>query len=76
IATAPAGPFKGPVVVTMRPFTPAGAIRAIQITSRFPQVHGAPIHFGDPAAIGIADLAKPEYGGDAVPIHAGEVPVF
>ncbi|MGX1790341.1 putative hydro-lyase [Bosea sp. NPDC055332] len=76
IATAPAGPFKGPIVVTMRPFTPAKAIRAIQITSRFPQVHGAPIHFGDPAAIGIADLARAEYGGDAVPIHDGEVPLF
>ena len=76
IATIPAGPFRGPIVVTMRPFAPAAAIRAIQITSRFPQVHGAPIHFGDPAAIGIADLDKAEYGGDAVPIHAGEVPLF
>lgn len=76
IATTPAGPFKGPLVVTMRPFTPADAIRAIQVTSRFPQVHGAPILFGDPAAIGIADLAAVEYGGDAVPLREGEVPVF
>lgn len=76
IATVPSGPFRGPYVVTMRPFKPAQAIRAIQITSRFPQVHGAPIHFGDPAAIGIADLQTAEYGGDAVPIHPGEVPLF
>lgn len=76
IPTEPAGPFSGPYVVTMRPFLPRDAIRAIQITSRFPQVHGAPIHLGDPKAIGIGDLGKPEYGGDAVPIHAGEVPLF
>lgn len=75
IATSPAGRFMGPMVVTMRPFRPRDAIRAIQITSRYPQVHGAPIHFGDPAAIGIADLGRPDYG-DAVPIEPGEVPVF
>lgn len=76
IETTASGPFCGRTVVTMRPFKPADAIRAIQITSRFPQVHGAPIHFGDPAEIGIEDLDKPEFGGDAVPIHEGEVPVF
>ena len=76
IPTIEAGPFKGPHVVSMRPFTPAKAIRAIQITSRFPGVHGAPIHFGDPAAIGIEDLDAVEYGGERVPIHDGEVPVF
>jgi len=75
IATAPAGPFGGPMVVSMRPMKPADAIRAIQITSRFPTVHGAPVHFGDPAAIGIADIMKPDFG-DAVEIKAGEVPVF
>ncbi len=75
IATAPAGPFGGPMVVSMRPMKPADAIRAIQITSRFPTVHGAPVHFGDPAAIGIADVMKPDFG-DAVEIKAGEVPVF
>ena len=51
----PAGPFKGTVVVSMRPLSPADAIRAIQITSRFPAVHGAPLHFGAPEAIGIAE---------------------
>ncbi len=76
VATKPAGPFWGPHVVSMRPFTPADAIRAIQITSRFTAVHGAPMHFGDPAGIGIADLGAVEYGGDAVPIYDGEVPVF
>lgn len=75
IATVPAGRFEGPMVVTMRPFKPADAIRAIQITSRFPQAHGAPIHFGDPSTIGIADIGQPEFG-DAVPIESGEVPLF
>lgn len=75
IATAPAGRFAGPMVVSMRPFTPADAIRAIQITTRFPAVHGAPVHFGDPAQIGIRDISKPDYG-DAVEIREGEVPVF
>jgi uncharacterized protein YcsI (UPF0317 family) len=75
IACAPAGQFAGPLVVSMRPLKPADAIRAIQITSRFPSVHGAPIHIGLPAAIGIADLDKPDYG-DAVPVYRDELPVF
>jgi uncharacterized protein YcsI (UPF0317 family) len=75
IATQEAGPFGGPLVVSMRPMTPANAIRAVQITSRFPNVHGAPVHFGDPAAIGIADIARPDFG-DAIEIKPGEVPVF
>lgn len=75
IATRSAGPFGGPTVVSMRPMKPADAIRAIQITSRFPNVHGAPIHFGDPAAIGIKDINRPDFG-DNVEIRAGEVPVF
>lgn len=70
-----AGPFAGPLVVSMRPLKPNDAIRAIQITSRFPSVHGAPVHIGLPAAIGIADLAKPDYG-DAVPVESDELPVF
>lgn len=75
IETRPAGRYHGPTVVSMRPLTPAHAIRAIQITSRFPNVHGAPIHFGDPAAIGIADVHKPDFG-ETVPVLEGEVPVF
>jgi uncharacterized protein YcsI (UPF0317 family) len=71
----PAGPFRGPLVVSMRSLKPGDAIRAIQITSRFPSVHGAPVHIGLPAAIGIADLAKPDYGA-AVPVADDELPVF
>lgn len=75
VPTQPAGPFAGPLVVSMRPLRPADAIRAVQITSRFPAVHGAPVHIGIPEAIGIADLTKPDYG-DAVPVEADELPVF
>jgi uncharacterized protein YcsI (UPF0317 family) len=75
IPCAPAGPFAGPLVVSMRPLKPRDAIRAIQITSRFPSVHGAPMHIGLPETIGIKDLAKPDYG-DAVPVESDELPVF
>ena len=75
IETAAAGMFNGPMVVSMRPLKAADAIRAIQITSRFPNVHGAPVHMGDPALIGIADLAAPDYG-DAVDVLPDEIPVF
>jgi uncharacterized protein YcsI (UPF0317 family) len=71
----PAGRFAGPLVVSMRPMTAADAIRAIQITSRFPAVHGAPVHLGDPSLIGIRDLSRPEYG-DPVDVSADEMPVF
>lgn len=75
IACVPAGPFAGPMVVSMRPLKPADAIRAVQITSRFPAVHGAPVHIGLPALIGIEDINKPDYG-DACEIKADELPVF
>jgi uncharacterized protein YcsI (UPF0317 family) len=75
IACSPAGPFAGPMVVSMRPLRPAQAIRAVQITSRFPSVHGAPVHLGHPHSIGIADIDKPDYG-DPVPIAPDEIPVF
>lgn len=75
IPTTPAGRFHGPLVVSMRPFKPADAIRAIQITSRFPDVHGAPVHIGLPEAIGITDLARPHWG-DAVEVRPDELPVF
>jgi len=75
IATVPAGPFRGPLVVSMRPFKPADAIRAIKITSRYPLVHGGPAHIGKPELIGIHDLAAPNYG-DAVPVGDDEIPVF
>jgi uncharacterized protein YcsI (UPF0317 family) len=70
-----AGVFAGPMVVSMRPMTPAQAIRAVQVCSRFPRAHGAPVHIGDPEAIGIADVARPDFG-DAVEVRPGEVPVF
>jgi uncharacterized protein YcsI (UPF0317 family) len=75
IACTPAGPFAGPMVVSMRPLKPVHAIRAIQITSRFPAVHGAPVHIGLPELIGIENLAKPDYG-DAADVLADELPVF
>lgn len=75
IACTPAGVFAGPMVVSMRPLKPRDAIRAVQITSRYPAVHGAPVHLGRPDLIGIADLGKPDYG-DAVTVRDDEIPVF
>lgn len=70
-----ADPFGGNMVVSMRPMKARDAIRAIQITSRFPAIHGAPVHLGNPAEIGIADLSRPDFG-EAVEIMADELPVF
>ena len=70
-----AGPFSGKMVVSMRPFRAADAIRAVQICTRFPSVHGAPVHLGDPGLIGIAELARPDYG-DAVSMAEDEIPLF
>jgi uncharacterized protein YcsI (UPF0317 family) len=75
VACAPAGAFSGPLVVTMRPIPAPLVPKAVQVSGRFPAVHGAPVHVGDPAAIGIRDLGKPDFG-DAVAIHPGEIPVF
>jgi len=75
IACTPAGVFHGPMVVSMRPIKARDVARAVAISGRYPDVHGAPVHVGDPAALGIADLARPDYG-DAVAIEAGELPVF
>jgi uncharacterized protein YcsI (UPF0317 family) len=75
VETVPAGPFHGPLVVSMRPLKPADAIRAVQITTRFPAVHGAPVHLGMPELIGIKDIGKPDYG-DPAPINKDEMPVF
>lgn len=70
-----AGRFEGPMVVSMRPMSEKDAIRAVQVTSRFPNVHGAPVHIGNPANIGIKDIHSPDFG-DSVTIKEGEVPVF
>jgi uncharacterized protein YcsI (UPF0317 family) len=75
IACVPAGRFAGPMTVSMRPMTPAQAVRAVQVCSRFPRAHGAPVHVGDPASIGIRDLGKPDFG-DPVEMRPGEIPVF
>lgn len=75
IPCAPAGVFRGPLVVTMRPIPAPLVARAVQISGRYPGVHGAPVHLGDPATIGIRDLQAPDFG-DAVTIRPGEVPVF
>jgi uncharacterized protein YcsI (UPF0317 family) len=75
IQTQAAGIFHGPMVVSMRPMKAAAAIRAVQVTSRFPGVHGAPVHLGDPTLIGITRLDTPDYG-DAVVVAADEIPVF
>lgn len=75
IACRTAGRFHGPLVVSMRPMSPAQAIAATLITGRYTAVHGAPVHLGDPSQIGIANVMKPDYG-DAVPIAPGEIPVF
>jgi uncharacterized protein YcsI (UPF0317 family) len=71
----PAGIFHGKVVVSMRPMPADRVIKAVSITSSMPRVHGAPIHIGDPAAIGINDINHPDFG-DSVTIKEGEIPVF
>lgn len=75
IPTVPSGRFRGDMVVTMRWLTPEQAIVATQVSSRFPHNHGAPIHIGDPAAIG-ADLAHPLFGGPVPALPGGLVAVF
>jgi uncharacterized protein YcsI (UPF0317 family) len=70
-----AGPFDGPLVVSMRPFNPSEISRAVEVSARFPAMHGAPEHIGDPTALGIADLSRPDFG-DPVRIPPGDVPVF
>lgn len=74
-ACVAAGPFAGPLVVSMRPVRADLVARAVEVTARFPRAHGAPVHVGDPAALGVRDLAAPDYG-DPLPIAPGEVPVF
>ena len=75
IATTPAGAFSGPMVVSMRPVKREQIVRAVQVTSRFPATHGAPVHIGSPADIGIKDLDQPDFG-DRVDLLPGEEPVF
>jgi uncharacterized protein YcsI (UPF0317 family) len=76
IQTNPAGPFHGPMVVSQRWVPSAKVVRAVQATSRFPAVHGAPVHVGDPSTIGIADVHTPDFGDAWEPESPDDVPVF
>ena len=75
VDTVASGRFRGKLVVSMRPFKPADAIRAIEITSRYPRVHGSPVHIGHPESIGIEDLSRP-WVGDATEVRDDELPLF
>ncbi|CAN7194192.1 MULTISPECIES: putative hydro-lyase [Microbacterium] len=75
VSCAPAGRLRGEMVVSMRPIPAARVADAVQISGRTPAVHGAPVHIGDPASLGIHDLAHPDFG-DAPEVRDGEVPVF
>jgi uncharacterized protein YcsI (UPF0317 family) len=69
------GVFGGPLVVSMRPFAAASVPTVSQVTSKFTRVHGGPVHVGDAAGLGIADLARPDFGEVSLPL-AGEVPMY
>jgi uncharacterized protein YcsI (UPF0317 family) len=75
VPCVPAGRFSGDTVMSMRPIPHGQVARAVACTARFPSVHGAPMHIGDPSAIGIMDVGRPDFG-DAVSIKPGETPVF
>ncbi len=75
VPVATAGPFRGNLVVSMRPLSVKDTIRAVQISSRFPLAHGAPVHIGFPQEIGIADIMKPDFG-EPLEIKSNEHPVF
>jgi uncharacterized protein YcsI (UPF0317 family) len=75
VACQSAGRFAGPLVVSMRPYLPEQVDEVLAITSRFPQMHGAPVHVGDPSTLGITDIHRPDFG-EAVEIRPNEVPVF
>jgi uncharacterized protein YcsI (UPF0317 family) len=75
IECRPAGVFHGPTVVSMRPIAAGDIAKAVTASARFPATHGSPIHIGDPSAIGIADITKPDWG-DRQEFRAGDVPMF
>lgn len=74
-ACTSAGRFAGPMVVSMRPYRRDQIERVTAVTARYPRMHGPPLHVGDPSVLGIADIARPDFG-EAVDIRADEVPVF
>ena len=73
--TVPAGPFRGPLVVTMRPIPAQQVHLAVEVTGRYARAHGEPVHVGDPAQLGIADLDRPDWA-PPIPLQPGDVPVF
>ena len=75
LESVPAGGFAGPLIVSMRPLRPADAIRAIEVTARYPLAHGAPVHIGKPAAIGV-DLGRPMEMLGRVSLQDDELPLF
>ncbi|MCY1165802.1 MAG: putative hydro-lyase [Pseudomonadota bacterium] len=75
LACTPSGPFQGDMVVSMRPVKSCDVAKVVEISGRFALAHGAPLHVGNAAEIGIKNLSKPDYG-DAVDILPDEVPVF
>lgn len=75
IALEPAGKFHGNMVVSMRPIPDDLVVKAVNVTAAMPRVHGAPVHIGNPEAIGIEDIFSPDYG-DSVTVNEGETPVF
>lgn len=75
IALTPAGPFHGNMVVSMRCFPPHQVEQARALSARYPRMHGAPIHAGDAADIGIRNLDHPDFG-DTIQRPAETIPVF
>ena len=71
----PAGRLHGPMVVSLRMVPAAMVDTAVRVSGLMPAVHGAPVHVGDPAGLGIADLAAPDFGDPPV-AEDGDVPVF
>lgn len=75
MACRPAGALKGPMVVSMRPAPASMVATAVRVTSRYPAVHGAPVHIGDPSSLGIGDLSRPDFG-DPVTVTGQDIPMF
>ncbi|KOF57488.1 hypothetical protein AGR56_14030 [Clostridium sp. DMHC 10] len=75
IDCTPAGIFNGKMVVSMRPLSYENIVKSVLVSGEMPKVHGAPVHIGNPAVIGIKDINKPDFG-DSVTIKDNEVPVF
>jgi uncharacterized protein YcsI (UPF0317 family) len=71
----PSGPFAGPMVVSMRPYRPDEISLAVTVSGRYPTMHGTPVHVGNPEALGVRDLDKPEFG-DSIFIREDQIPVF